>query len=107
MAAGDVSAAVAQAAMHPPLNGRLEIAGPDRLRFDEVIRRRLQSRNDPREVIVDPEAAYFGSVPGELSLVPLNGAQLGTLRFEEWLSEPAMRTFFLLALLPKAAPAPN
>ena len=80
--------AVAKAAAHAPLNGRLEIAGPDRLRFDEVIRRRLDARNDPRQVVIDPQAPYFGSVPGEQSLVPLDGAQLGTIRFEDWLTHP-------------------
>src|SRR5687768_16726634 len=65
MAAADVAAAVAEVAMNAPLNGRLEIAGPEQLRFDEVIRRRLSARNDPRQVVVDPQAEYFGSVPSE------------------------------------------
>ena len=85
IAAADVSAAVAAAAMNAPLNGRIEIAGPDRLRFDGVVRRRLQTRHDPRQVVADPNAPYFGSVPGELSLVPLNGAKLGQIHYEEWL----------------------
>jgi uncharacterized protein YbjT (DUF2867 family) len=87
----DVAAAVADVAMNPPLNGRLEIAGPERLRFDGVIRRRLKERNDPRQVIADPTAPYYGSVPSELSLVPLNGARLGKIRFEDWLNAPATR----------------
>jgi uncharacterized protein YbjT (DUF2867 family) len=86
IAAVDVVRAVAAVAMRPPLNGRLEIAGPERLRFDEVIRRCLAARNDARRVIADPRAAYFGSVPGEHSLVPLNGAQLGATRLDAWLS---------------------
>jgi uncharacterized protein YbjT (DUF2867 family) len=86
MAADDVARAVAGVAMGSPLNGRREIAGPERLRFDEVIRRRLSARHDPRQVIADPQAAYFGSVPSEQSLVPLNGAQLGTIRYEDWLN---------------------
>ena len=85
IAAADVSAAVAAAAMNAPLNGRIEIAGPDRLRFDGVIRRRLETRHDPRQVVADPNAPYFGSVPDELSLVPLNGARLGQIHYEEWL----------------------
>jgi uncharacterized protein YbjT (DUF2867 family) len=89
MAADDVARAVAKVAAKSPLNGRLEIAGPERLRFDEVIQRRLSARNDPRRVIADPQAAYFGSVPGEQSLVPLNGAQLGTIRYEDWLATSA------------------
>jgi uncharacterized protein YbjT (DUF2867 family) len=89
IAADDVARAVARVAVNPPLNGRLEIAGPDRLRFDEVIRRRLQARNDSRQVIADPQAPYFGAVPSEQSLVPLNGAQLGEIRFEDWLARTA------------------
>ena len=85
MAAADVSLAVARVAAHPPLNGRLEIAGPERLRFDEVISRRLAMRSDPRQVVVDPQAPYFGSVPGEQSLVPLAAAELGAVRYEDWL----------------------
>ena len=83
IAAEDVAAAVAETAMDAPLNGRREIAGPDRLRFDEVIQRRLMARNDPRQVVVDPKAAFFGSVPSEQSLVPLNGAKLGTIHYED------------------------
>jgi uncharacterized protein YbjT (DUF2867 family) len=86
IAAADVSLAVARVAAHAPLNGRLEIAGPERLRFDEVVSRRLATRRDPRRVVIDPKAAYFGSVPGEQSLVPLNAAQLGSVRFEDWLN---------------------
>ena len=89
IAAADVSRAVADVAMHPPLNSRLEIAGPELLRFDSVIQRRLSARNDPRQVVADPQAAYFGVVPSEDSLVPLNGAQLGQILFEEWLHQPA------------------
>ena len=91
IAAADVARAVADVAIAAPLNGRLEIAGPDRLRFDEVIRRRLNERNDPRQVIADPQAPYFGAVPGELSLVPLNGEQHGTIRYEDWLNAAAVR----------------
>jgi uncharacterized protein YbjT (DUF2867 family) len=91
IAAEDVAAAVAETAMGAPLNGRREIAGPDRLRFDEVIRRRLESRGDPRQVVIDPDAEYFGSVPGEDSLVPLNGAQLGAIHYEDWLKTPVTR----------------
>jgi uncharacterized protein YbjT (DUF2867 family) len=92
MAADDVARAVAAAAATAPLQGRVDIAGPDQLRFDEVIRRRLRARNDARRVIADPHAAYFGAVPSEQSLVPLDGAQLGTIRFEDWLNQPAMQT---------------
>jgi uncharacterized protein YbjT (DUF2867 family) len=91
IAADDVARAVAGVAVNAPLNGRLEIAGPEQLRFDDVIRRRLQTRSDARRVIADPQAAYFGAVPREQSLVPLNGAQLGKIRFEDWLNQPAIQ----------------
>ena len=91
MAADDVARAVAGVAVHAPLNGRVEIAGPEQLRFDEVIRRRLQARNDTRQVIADRQAVYFGAVPREQSLVPLNGAQFGRIRFEDWLNQPTIQ----------------
>jgi uncharacterized protein YbjT (DUF2867 family) len=90
IAADDVARAVAGVAVNAPLHGRVEIAGPERLRFDDVIRRRLGARNDARQVIADPHASYFGAVPSEQSLVPLNGAQLGETRFEDWLSHATM-----------------
>ena len=68
-----------------PLNGRVEIAGPDQFRFDELIRLRLTAINDQREVIADPRARYFGAELTERSLVPREGAQLGETRFEDWL----------------------
>jgi uncharacterized protein YbjT (DUF2867 family) len=92
MAADDVARAVATVAMGSPLNGRMEIAGPERLRFDEVIRRRLMMRNDARRVVADPQAEYYGAVPGEQSLVPLSGAQLGTIRYDDWLNAAATST---------------
>ena len=91
IAAADVALAVARVAAHAPLNGRQEIAGPDRLRFDEVIRRRLEQRNDPRQVVIDSQAEYFGAVPTEDSLVPLNGAQLGSIHYEDWLAASVSR----------------
>lgn len=89
IAANDVARAVAGVAVGAPLNGRLEIAGPDRLRFDDVIRHRLRARNDPRQVIADPRATYFGAVPSEQSLIPFNGAQLGAIRYADWLATSA------------------
>jgi uncharacterized protein YbjT (DUF2867 family) len=91
IAAADVATAVARVAVNSPLNGRLEIAGPERLRFDNVVRHRLRAQNDLRQVISDPHGSYFGSVPAEHSLVPLNGAQLGKIRFEDWLNAAAMQ----------------
>ena len=86
IAAEDVAAAVARVAVGPPLNGMVEVGGPERLRFDEFIRRGLRARNDSREVVVDPNARYFGIKPGELSLVASGEASIGEIRFEDWLS---------------------
>jgi uncharacterized protein YbjT (DUF2867 family) len=85
MAAEDVASAVAKVAMKAPLNGTVEIAGPEQFRFDEFISRSLSARKDPREVVADPHAPYFGTELSERSLVPDDGALLGEIRFEEWL----------------------
>ena len=89
IAADDVASAVATVAMGSPLNGMIEIAGPEEFRFDELIRQGLSARNDPREVIADPHARYFGTELSERSLVPGDDAQLGDTRFEDWLSRSA------------------
>jgi len=88
MAADDVASAVGRTAVGPPLNGTIEVAGPERFRLDEFIRRGLGARNDPREVVVDPEARYFGVRLAELTLVPGDGARLGETRFDDWLRQP-------------------
>ena len=85
MAAEDVADAVTKVAVAPPLNGTVEVAGPERFGFDEFIRRGLSARNDPREVIADPQARYFGAELSENSLVPINDAQLGETHLEDWL----------------------
>ena len=87
MAADDVATAVARVAMGPSLNGIVEVGGPEQFRFDELIRRALSARNDPREVIADPHARYFGTELSEYSLVPGSDALLGNIRFEDWLSQ--------------------
>lgn len=89
MAADDVASAVARVATASPLNGIVEVAGPEQFRFDELIRLGLSARKDPREVIADPHARYFGTELGERSLVPGDDAQLGETRFEDWLSRSA------------------
>jgi uncharacterized protein YbjT (DUF2867 family) len=89
MAADDVANEVARVAMGPPLNGIVEVGGPEQFRFDELIRLGLSARNDPREVIADPHARYFGTELSEYSLVPGSDALLGELRFEDWLSQSA------------------
>ena len=89
IAAEDVATAVAKVAVGTPLNGMVEVGGPQRFRFDEFIRQGLRARNDPREVVVDPNARYFGAKLSELTLVASGEAHIGEIRFEDWLS-PAM-----------------
>jgi len=89
IAADDVASAVSKVAIGPPLNGTIEVAGPELFRFDEFISRGLNARNDPREVIADSHARYFGTELSERSLVPNDGALLGETRFEDWLSSSA------------------
>jgi uncharacterized protein YbjT (DUF2867 family) len=92
MAADDVASAVGRSAVGTPLNGTVEVAGPEQFRLDELIRRGLGARNDPREVIADSNAAYFGATPGERTLVPGDDARLGEMRFEDWLSQQPTTT---------------
>ena len=87
MAADDVATAVARVAVGEPLNGVVEVAGPEQFRFDDLIRRALTARHDPRQVVPDPDARYFGAKLDERSLVPDDGARLGETRFEDWLSQ--------------------
>jgi uncharacterized protein YbjT (DUF2867 family) len=89
IAANDVASAVARVAMGPPLNGIVDVAGPELFRFDELIRQGLSARKDRREVIADPHARYYGTELSERSLVPGGDAQLGETRFEDWLSRSA------------------
>jgi len=90
MAADDVASAVAKVAMESPLNGTIEIAGPEKFRFDEFVRRGLSARNDPREVVLDPHAQYFGAELKERTLVPAGEAQLGPTYFNDWLERSAV-----------------
>jgi uncharacterized protein YbjT (DUF2867 family) len=87
IAADDVAAIVADVALAKPANGIVEIAGPERAPFNEIIARYLKAVGDPREVVGDPEARYFGGLVEERSLVPLGEAQLGPTRFEDWLKQ--------------------
>jgi uncharacterized protein YbjT (DUF2867 family) len=89
MAADDVAIAVGRIAMGPPVNGTVEVGGPERFRLDEFIRRGLAARKDPREVIADPHARYYGVEVSESALVPGDDARLGEMRFDSWLSQPA------------------
>jgi uncharacterized protein YbjT (DUF2867 family) len=69
------------------VNGIVEVAGPQQFRLDELIRRVLRERGDPREVITDPHARYFGAELGERTLVPGDDARLAETRFDVWLSQ--------------------
>ena len=91
MAADDVAKAVGRIAVGPPVNGIVEIAGPEQFHLDELIRTSLRARQDPREVIADPRSRYFGAMLKERTLVPAGGAQLGETRFQEWLGQPALQ----------------
>jgi uncharacterized protein YbjT (DUF2867 family) len=85
IAADDVAAVVAEAAVAAPRNGIVEIAGPERAPFDEIIARYLKMIGDPREVVRDPEARYWGGRVEEHSLVPLGEARQGHIGLSEWL----------------------
>jgi uncharacterized protein YbjT (DUF2867 family) len=85
IAADDVAAIVADLAHAAPRNGIIEIAGPERAPFNEIVARYLKAVGDPREVVSDPEARYFGGRVEERSLVPLGEARLGRIGFDEWL----------------------
>jgi len=87
MAADDIAAMVARTAVDPPVNGIVEIGGPERLPFDEPLRRVLSAAGDPREIVVDPDAGYFGIPVGELDLVPGNGAAQGAIQLDDWISQ--------------------
>ena len=85
IAADDVAALVADVALAPPRNGIVDIAGPDRAPFDEIIARYLKAAGDPRQVVRDPDARYWGGRVEEFSLVPLGEARLGRIGLDEWL----------------------
>jgi uncharacterized protein YbjT (DUF2867 family) len=97
MAADDVATGVGRVAVEAPVNGIVEIGGPEIFRVDELVRRRLVSLKDTREVVADPNARYAGAKLSEKTLVPGNKARLGDTRFEIWLTQPA-------AQIPSARP---
>ena len=91
MAAEDVAKAVGRVAVGSPVNATVEVAGPQQFRFDELIRQGLAAYKDPREVVTDPHARYYGAELDERSLVPWGEARLGDIRFDEWLGQPALQ----------------
>ncbi len=91
MAADDVAAAVGRVAVGEPLGGVVEVAGPEQFRFDDLVRRALAFRDDPRAVLADPGARYFGTILDEGSIVPGDGAILGETRFDDWVDQQSDR----------------
>jgi len=91
IAADDVAQIVADVALAAPRNGIVEIAGPERAPFNEIVARYLKAVGDPREVVRDPEARYWGGRVEERSLVPLGEARLGRIGLDEWLRRPRAR----------------
>jgi len=92
MAADDVASGAARVAAGQPVNGIVEIGGPEQFRVDELVRRRLASLKDPREVIADASARYDGAKVSEKTLVPASNARLGETRFETWLTQQSAET---------------
>jgi uncharacterized protein YbjT (DUF2867 family) len=86
-AADDVAAALADVAVSAPVNGTVELAGPEAFRLDELARRFLSARNDPREVTADVHARYFGAELDDDSLTPGDDARIAPTRFEDWLRQ--------------------
>jgi uncharacterized protein YbjT (DUF2867 family) len=85
----DVVAALADVTLGAPVNGTVEVGGPERFRMDELVRRVLRANGDTREVIVDSHARYFGAELNDASLVAGPGARVGAVRFEQWLKDSA------------------
>jgi uncharacterized protein YbjT (DUF2867 family) len=92
IASDDVAAAVADVALAAPRNGIVEIAGPERAPFNEIVARYLKAVGDPRQVVRDPEARYYGGRVEERSLVPLGEARLGRIGLDEWVRRSHART---------------
>jgi uncharacterized protein YbjT (DUF2867 family) len=91
MAADDVASAVARVATASPLNGTVEVGGPDKFHLDELVRRGLAAWKDPRDVITDPHARYYGIAVKERTLIPEDNAKLGKIQFENWLVQSAAK----------------
>ena len=84
IAADDVASAVGQISVGSPVNGTVEVAGPERFRLDGLIRRGLSARHDPRDVITDPDARYSGARVGERTLLPGEDALIAKTHFDGW-----------------------
>jgi uncharacterized protein YbjT (DUF2867 family) len=91
MSADDVASAVGRIATGAPVNGTVEAGGPEKFRLDELVRQSLAAHRDPREVVADPHARYYGVELGERTLVPGDDARLSQPRFADWLKHSAFR----------------
>jgi len=91
IAADDVAAVLAELAVGAPVNGTVEVAGPERIPLDVIARNYLAARGDKRQVIADVHARYFGTQLDDRSLTPRGDAQLGSTRFEHWINQQATR----------------
>lgn len=91
IASDDVADAMADVALSAPRNGTIEIAGPEKVRMYELVARYLEATNDPRKVIADPHARYFGTELDDSSLVPSGSPRIGAIRFAEWLPHASPR----------------
>jgi uncharacterized protein YbjT (DUF2867 family) len=91
MAADDVAGAVGRIATGSPVNGTVEIGGPEKFRLEELVRQYLAANKDPREVVADPKARYYGVEISEGTLLPGDGARLSETRFETWLTQPTAK----------------
>jgi uncharacterized protein YbjT (DUF2867 family) len=91
MAADDVASAVGRIATGAPVNGTVEVGGLEKFRLDELVRQYLAANKDPREVVTDPKARYYGIEVSEKTLVPGDGARLSETRFETWLTQSAAK----------------
>ena len=87
MAAEDVARAIGSVAVGAPVKGTVEVGGPEKFCLDQLIRRGLATRKDPREVVADPHARYYGIQVEERTLLPEDNAKLGTIRFDDWLAQ--------------------
>ena len=85
IAADDVAAALERVVLGAPLNGTVEVGGPEAFSFEALLRQSLAAGNDLREVVTDPEGRYFGGLLGERALIPGDGGQLSQTRFADWL----------------------
>jgi uncharacterized protein YbjT (DUF2867 family) len=92
MAADDVASGVARVAVGTPLDGMVEIGGPEEFRLDELVRDTLATRNDPRKVVADAQARYFGIRPSGRMLLPAKDARLAETRYGDWLEQQLAMT---------------